>query len=90
MLSLTACENKAEKRAKLEAQLQVAKEKARKCISPFIWDAQEAGMKAQINGGDAEKAKAAVMADAEKKCKNLVDEADAIQAELDKLNGVKR
>lgn len=89
VVSLSACENKAEKRAKLEAQFQVAKEKARKCISPFIWDAQEAGMKAQMNGGDAEKAKA-VMADAEKKCKNLVDDANAIQAELDKLNGVKR
>ena len=90
VVSLSACENKAEKRAKLEAQFRVAKEKARKCISPFISDAAMAGFEARMNGGDAKKAEQKMMADAESKCKNLVDDANAIQAELDKLNGVKR
>lgn len=67
--------------------MQVAKAKADECIRPFIWDAAFA---AQSGESNAKQKSEKIMKDAEFKCKGLIDEADAIQAELDKLNGVKR
>lgn len=82
MFLLSACEDKAERRAQLEAQLPAAARQASHCLSPFIYKS--------IDYDVSKNEAARIMAEGEAKCKDLIDKANAIQAELDKLNGVKR
>ena len=64
LFGLSACEDKAEKRAKLQAQIEDAEDKVNECVYKNLH-------KGDINN-----------------CKELQNQQDALQKELDKLNGI--